>query len=332
MTLPSDDALLELRSLRAGFSSSGNFLEVLRGVDFSLATSATLGIAGESGCGKSLTALSILGLLPKPNAELKSGEILFRGRDLLKLSPPQMRGVRGSGISMVFQDAMSSLNPVRTVGSQLSEAIAMHDVAKTRGQLRDVGIELLRSVGIPAAEHRMRDYPHQLSGGMQQRVMIAMALASKPQLLIADEPTTALDLTIQAQILKLLKDIQSKTQMAVLFISHDLAVIADLCDAILVMYAGEVVESASVEDFFAEAFHPYSRGLLASLPRLDLPPKTSLQTIAGGVVNFASLPPGCAFAPRCPYAKEDCSRARPSLFRVSERRLVRCFLWRELAR
>jgi peptide/nickel transport system ATP-binding protein len=303
-------ALLEVRALRTSFEVEGGAFAAVDGVSFSIERGRTLGIVGESGCGKSVTALSIMGLVPKPG-RLAGGEILFDGTDLLKVSPAALRELRGDRIAMIFQEPMTSLNPVLTVGEQIVEAILRHR-PMSREAADSRAIEMLRTVHIPSAELRMRDYPHRLSGGMRQRVMIAMALACKPELLIADEPTTALDVTIQAQILDLMRTLRAETGTAIILITHDLGVVAELADDVVVMYAGRIVESARVGALFAEPQHPYTVGLLGSIPRLDIE-QDRLAAIEGQVPNPMAPVAGCSFHPRCPFAIERCQREDPPL-------------------
>jgi peptide/nickel transport system ATP-binding protein len=294
------------------------------GVGLRLERGRTLGIVGESGCGKSVTALSIMGLVPQPPGRIAAGEILFEGEDLLKLPPERMRDLRGDKLSMIFQEPMTSLNPVFTVGDQIAEAILRHrDVAA--GEARAQTIEMLRRVRIPSPELRVDEYPHQLSGGMRQRVMIAMALACNPQLLIADEPTTALDVTIQAQILELMRALRTELGTAIILITHDLGVIAELADDVVVMYAGRVIERCAVQALFSEPQHPYSVGLLGSIARLDRE-QARLSAIDGFVPDAAAMPAGCRFHPRCPFAVEKCSHEVPKLVEVRKDHFAAC--WR----
>jgi oligopeptide/dipeptide ABC transporter ATP-binding protein len=281
------------------------------GVSFALEAGRTLGIVGESGCGKSVTALSIMGLVPQPPGRIAGGEILFEGRDLLKLTAAQLRELRGDRISMIFQEPMSSLNPAFTIGDQIAEVLLRHR-KYSRKKAKDVAIELLRKVRIPSPERRYDDYPHRLSGGMRQRAMIAMALACSPKLLIADEPTTALDVTIQAQILDLMRLLREETGTAIILITHDLGVVAELADDVAVMYAGRIVEHASVERLFAEPQHPYTIGLLGSIPRLHLE-QERLAAIEGQVPGPFAAGTGCRFEPRCPFAVEKCRVEAPLL-------------------
>jgi oligopeptide/dipeptide ABC transporter ATP-binding protein len=294
------------------------------GVSFSLHEGETLGLLGESGSGKSVTCLSILRLVPSPAGKIVSGRLIFRGQDLLKLSEKQMRGFRGKSISMILQDPLTSLNPVFTIGGQLMEALKIHRPAPV-SRLKELALELLRLVHIPEPETRLGSYPHQFSGGMRQRVVGAISIASEPRLLIADEPTTSLDLTIQAQFLRLLKELQTRTNLAILFITHDLGVAAKMCDRIAVMYAGRIVEEAPVRALFDDPAHPYTRGLMLSLPRLDKR-VDHLSSIQGQPPTLYNLPTGCAFAPRCPEATEICHREYPPETRLGDQRRVACWL------
>jgi peptide/nickel transport system ATP-binding protein len=303
--------LLEVRALKTFFQVEGGEFPAVDGISFSIDPGRTLGIVGESGCGKSVTALSIMGLVPQPPGRIAGGEILFDGVDLLKLSPAAMRELRGDRISMIFQEPMTSLNPVLTVGEQIVEGILRHRPMK-RDAAKNLAVEMLRRVHIPSPEQRFGDYPHRLSGGMRQRVMVAMALACKPKLLIADEPTTALDVTIQAQILDLMRTLREETGTAIILITHDLGVVAELADDVVVMYAGRIVERASVAALFAEPQHPYTVGLLGSIPRLDIE-QERLAAIEGQVPNPLAPVIGCRFHPRCPFAIERCLREEPPL-------------------
>ncbi len=293
------------------------------GVSFSLAAGRTLGIVGESGCGKSVTALSIMGLVPRPPGRIAGGEILFEGRDLLKVDAAQMRALRGDRISMIFQEPMSSLNPAFTIGDQISEVLLQHrDMSKA--QAKERGIQMLRRVRIPEPERRYDDFPHRLSGGMRQRVMIAMALACEPKLLIADEPTTALDVTIQAQILDLMRGLREETGTSIILITHDLGVVAELADDVAVMYAGRIVEHASVERLFAEPQHPYTIGLLGSIPRLHLE-QERLAAIEGQVPGQSASRVGCRFEPRCPFAIARCRTDDPVLVNMAQGHEAACW-------
>jgi oligopeptide/dipeptide ABC transporter ATP-binding protein len=316
--------LLDVRGLKTYFAVEGGEFRAVDDVSLTLEAGKTLGIVGESGCGKSVTALSIMGLVPQPPGRIAGGEIRFEGVDLLKLSPAEMRELRGDRISMIFQEPMTSLNPVFTVGDQIVEGILRHrrisrEDAKTRA------IEMLRRVRIPSPEQRFDDYPHRLSGGMRQRAMIAMALACEPKLLIADEPTTALDVTIQAQILDLMRVLREETGTAIILITHDLGVIAEVAHDVVVMYSGRVVERSSVARLFAEPQHPYTIGLLGSIPKLHLE-QPRLAAIEGQVPNPLAPVTGCRFHPRCPFAVDQCRRAEPSLVAVTAGHEVAC--WR----
>jgi len=303
-------ALLEVKDLRTSFHTDDGIVKAVDGVSFSVEKGQTLGIVGESGCGKSVTCLTIMGLNPKRSA-ITSGEALFKDENLLKMSQRRLRDIRGNDIAMIFQDPMTSLNPVHSVGKQLVEAILLHrDVTKKAAKAR--ALELLEAVGIPRANRRIDDYPHQFSGGMRQRVMIAMALVNDPDLLIADEPTTALDVTTQAQILSLMKRLQQDFGSAIIFITHDLGVVAETADDVLVMYAAKVVEQANVSDLFNRPQHPYTWGLMGSLPRLDADTERLVQ-IPGQPPSLLRPPRGCRFHPRCPYVMNICRETEPEL-------------------
>jgi oligopeptide/dipeptide ABC transporter ATP-binding protein len=326
--------LLRVRDLVTSFRTDTGPLRAVDGVSFDVPEGKTVGVVGESGCGKSVTSLSILRLVPSPPGRIESGTIELRGRDLTKLTEREMQGVRGNEISMIFQEPMTSLNPVYTVGAQIVEAIRLHQ-KKSRREAWDRATEMLRLVGIASPETNVRAYPHQLSGGQRQRVMIAMALACEPKLLIADEPTTALDVTIQAQILELLRSLQEKMKMSIMLITHDLGVVAEYAHHVLVMYAGKIVESAPTAELFARPRHPYTRGLLASLPTLNgaregREKPTRLPTIEGMVPDLRQLPPGCRFAARCPMAIDACTKEEPALADVGDGRASRCIRWSEL--
>jgi peptide/nickel transport system ATP-binding protein len=314
--------LLEVKNLGTYFETDGGEFRAVDGVSFSLEPGRTLGIVGESGCGKSVTALSIMGLIPHPPGRIAAGEILFEGVDLLKLKPAEMRERRGNQISMIFQEPMTSLNPAFTVGDQIVEVILRHR-AVTKQQASEHAIEMLRRVRIPSPERRFEEYPHKLSGGMRQRVMIAMALACDPKLLIADEPTTALDVTIQAQILDLMRKLRDETGAAIMVITHDLGVIAEIAHEVIVMYAGRVIERAEVGALFRDPKHPYTIGLLGSIPRLTTE-QARLTTIEGVVPNPMAIPTGCRFHPRCPFAIDDCLRVDPPLREVKPGQFAAC--------
>jgi len=314
--------LLELRGVKTHFFTSDGVVKAVDGVSYEIRYGQTVGVVGESGCGKSITALSVMRLIERPGRTI-AGEILLDGRDLLKLSEEEMRDVRGNTISMIFQEPMTSLNPVYPVGDQIAEAVQLHRKVDRR-QAWDRAIEMLQQVGIADAKRRVKAYPHQLSGGMRQRVMIAMALSTNPELLIADEPTTALDVTIQAQILELMKSLREENRMAIMLITHDLGVIAEMADEVVVMYAGKIVERADVTTLFEAPHHPYAKGLLASIPRLG-EKRARLEVIQGVVPNPLNLPTGCLFKRRCPYAMPVCDVDPP--FRVvTPGHLSRCWL------
>ncbi len=317
--------LLELQGLKTHFFTEAGVVRAVDGVTYRIPHGKTLGVVGESGCGKSITALSILRLVPDPG-KIVEGQVLFDGDDLSALSEADMRTIRGNRISMIFQEPMTSLNPVFTVGNQIAEAIILHEKA-TRDEARRRTIELLQKVGIPSPEQRVDEYPHQMSGGMRQRVMIAMALACNPALLIADEPTTALDVTIQAQILDLLKELQRDFGMSILMITHDLGVIAETADEVVVMYAGKIVEYAETAELFGNPMHPYSQGLFRSRPKLGMNPEDALAVIPGSVPNPLYFPSGCKFHPRCDQVKENCSTVEPELLEVKPGHWVSCVLY-----
>ncbi|MFO7171463.1 MAG: ABC transporter ATP-binding protein [Bacillota bacterium] len=316
------DKLVEIRNLRTYFYTEDGVMPAVDGVSLYIRRGETLGVVGESGCGKSVTSLSIMRLIPSPPGKIVEGEILFEGRDLLKLPEPEMRKIRGNEISMIFQEPMTSLNPVFTVGDQIAEAIMLHQGLNYKEAMAKA-VEMLRLVGIPAPEKRVKDYPHQMSGGMRQRVMIAMALSCNPKLLIADEPTTALDVTIQAQILDLMRKLKKELGMAIMLITHDLGVVAEMCERVVVMYAGKVVEEADVVSLFKQPLHPYTEGLLQSIPRLD-EDRERLHVIEGVVPNPLNMPQGCRFHPRCPYAIDKCREVEPPLEPVGDGRFVAC--------
>jgi oligopeptide transport system ATP-binding protein len=317
--------LLDVRDLRTQFATQDGLVNAVNGVSFELNEGETLGIVGESGCGKSVTVLSIMRLIPQPPGKISAGQILFHGTDLISVSDDQMRRIRGHKIAMIFQDPMTSLNPVLTIGRQVSEALELH-LAMTPNQARQRTIELLQLVNIPEAAKRVNDYPHQFSGGMRQRVMIAMALSCNPELLIADEPTTALDVTIQAQIIDLVRRLQRELGMAVIWITHDLGVVAGMCERVNVMYAGFIIETAAVRDIYASPQHPYTKGLLGSIPRLDAKSKSKLTPIDGLPPDLIDLPAGCPFAARCSYVQEICRSERPLLRTVTPGHQTACWI------
>jgi oligopeptide/dipeptide ABC transporter ATP-binding protein len=305
--------LLEVKNLETAFDVDGSIYNAVDDVSFSVEHGRTLGIVGESGCGKSVTSLSVMRLIQKPGF-IKSGQILFNGIDLLKLSDNEMRKIRGNKIAMIFQEPMTSLNPVFTCGEQIEEVIRLHQGHMPKVEQKQKAIEMLKKVGIPAPERRYHDYPHQLSGGMRQRVMIAMAITCNPELLIADEPTTALDVTIQAQILDLMRGLKSSENMGMILITHDLGVVAEMCDDVAVMYAGQIVEQGPVKEIFTSPKHPYTRGLLNSIPHFESGHRLKkLNTIAGMVPSLINLPKGCRFNERCDKAKQICLEQNPVL-------------------
>ncbi|MBC8011989.1 MAG: ABC transporter ATP-binding protein [Burkholderiales bacterium] len=320
--------LLEVRDLAVAFDTDAGRLRAVDGVSFSISRGRTLGLVGESGCGKSVTALSLLQLLPRPAGHIVGGQILFENTDLAHASETELLKIRGGRIGMVFQEPMTALNPVHRIGRQLSEVFLLHRT-KDKAEAARLAVEMLAKVGIPSPEIRAQEYPHQLSGGMRQRVVIAMALACNPALLIADEPTTALDVTIQAQILDLMRGLQKELGMAILLITHDLGVVAEMCDELVVMYAGRIAEQGPIEEIFARPAHPYTRGLLNAIPRLDAPRKSRLATIPGLVPGLAEMPAGCRYANRCPHSTAACEK-QPPLETISEGHTVACHHWREV--
>ena len=322
------ELLLDIRGLRTQFFTDDGLARAVDGVSYSLEKGETVGVVGESGCGKSVTALSVLRLIPDPPGKIVEGEILFEGTDLLQLSAADMRRIRGNDISMIFQEPMTSLNPVFTIGNQITEAVRLHQGLNKKDALAKA-VEALKLVGIPVPERRVHEYPHQLSGGMRQRAMIAMALSCNPKVLIADEPTTALDVTIEAQILDLMRTLQEELGTAIIMITHDLGVIADISRKVVVMYAGKIVEQAPVERIFASPNHPYTQGLLQSLPRVDKDAsgaKQRLQEIPGIVPSLLNLPTGCKFASRCPSVMPQCKEQEPPLEPVATDHYSACWL------
>jgi oligopeptide transport system ATP-binding protein len=319
------DLILDVQGLETQFKTPEGTVHAVNGVSFSLKEGETLGVVGESGCGKSVTMLSIMRLIPTPPGKITAGSALYRGKDLLKMSNDEIRHVRGSQISMIFQDPMTSLNPVLTIGRQLTEPLELH-VSMNQEQARQRAVELLEMVGIPRAKDRLNDYPHQFSGGMRQRVMIAMALSCSPQILIADEPTTALDVTIQAQITDLVKRLRDELGMAIIWITHDLGVVARLVQRVVVMYGGFIIEESGVKDLYANPQHPYTIGLLGSLPRLDLDQRQRLVSIDGLPPMLFQKPTACPFAPRCKWVVERCWQENPALEEVALEHRVACWV------
>jgi len=322
-----EESILKVEGLVTRFDTEAGAVKAVDGISFELRRGEILGIVGESGSGKSVTNLSILRLVQSPPGKIAGGKVIFQGRDLLEAREEDVRVLRGKNISMIFQDPLTSLNPVLKVGMQIGEAIELHHHVSRR-EARAKAVEMLKLIGIPDAERRADDYPHQFSGGMRQRVMIAMALSCKPDILIADEPTTALDVTIQAQILELIKNLSARDTTAVILITHDLGVVAGMCDSVCVMYAGRIVERAFVDDLFYDPKHPYTRGLLDSIPRTDQADDERLYSIPGSPPSLVDMPEACPFHPRCPKAMEVCRRARPPETRLSGRgpRSVECWL------
>ncbi|MFF7855521.1 oligopeptide/dipeptide ABC transporter ATP-binding protein [Streptomyces sp. NPDC007904] len=319
--------LLDVRDLYVEFDTRDGVARAVNGVTYGVDAGETLAVLGESGSGKSVTAQAVMGILDTPPGQITGGQVLFRGRNLLGLKEEERRRVRGAEMAMIFQDALSSLNPVLSVGDQLGEMFVVHR-GMSRRDARARAIELMDRVGIPAARERVRQYPHQFSGGMRQRVMIAMALALEPALIIADEPTTALDVTVQAQVMELLAELRREYRMGLILITHDLGVVADVADRIAVMYAGRIVESAPVHDIYKAPAHPYTRGLLDSIPRLDHKGR-ELHAIQGLPPSLTRIPPGCPFHPRCPMARDVCRTDVPPLYEVSPARGSACHFWRE---
>ncbi|WEH39858.1 ABC transporter ATP-binding protein [Streptomyces sp. NBC_01218] len=319
--------LLEVRDLHVEFHTRDGVARAVNGVDYSVAEGETLAVLGESGSGKSVTAQAVMGILDMPPGKITGGEVLFKGQDLLKMKKDERRRIRGQEMAMIFQDALSSLNPVLTVGDQLGEMFRVHR-GMSRKDSRKKAIELMDRVRIPAAQERVGNYPHQFSGGMRQRIMIAMAMALEPALIIADEPTTALDVTVQAQVMELLAELQQEYRMGLILITHDLGVVADVADKIAVMYAGRIVETAPVHEIYKRPAHPYTKGLLQSIPRLDQKGQ-ELYAIKGLPPNLLRIPPGCAFNPRCPMARDVCRTDEPPLYDVAEHRASACHFWKE---
>jgi len=319
------DPILKVKNFSAGFLKDGIVYPAVDRISFDLKKGETLGIVGESGCGKSVTALSIMKLLPVPSGKYIGGGIFFMDKNILDMNPGEMRSIRGNRIAMIFQEPMTALNPVKKIGKQINEVFELHRRDLKRIEMEKETLSLLEKVGIPDPAQRMNEYPHQLSGGMRQRVMIAIALACKPDILLADEPTTALDVTIQAQILDLIKELQRESGMSVIFITHDLGVIAELCDNVVVMYAGRIAEKAPVAELFKKPMHPYTTGLLDSIPKFDYKRKTRLKSIDGMVPSITDYPEGCRFRNRCIYAFEPCSLKHPEEFEIEENHKVNCY-------
>ena len=324
------EPVLQVKGLKTYYYTEEGVVPAVDGLDFEVEPGETFAIVGESGCGKSVTSLSILRLIPSPPGKIIDGEIIYHGQELVKKSEREMRSIRGNDISMIFQEPMTSLNPVFTVGQQIGESFRFHQ-QMGKAEMLKKSIEMLRLVGIPEPEHVINDYPNQLSGGMRQRVMIAMALACNPKILIADEPTTALDVTIQAQIMELIVRLNEQLNMGVMLITHDLAVVAQTCSRVIVMYLGQIVEEADVLTLFDHPCHPYTEGLMRSIPRMEGDRTKPLYMIPGTVPLLSQIPTGCRFAPRCAYATERCRQETPQLTPVSDKQSVRCFRAAELA-
>ena len=322
-----EEVILKVKNLITAFDTEAGRIRAVDDISFEVKKEQTLGIVGESGCGKSVTALSIMRLLPKPTGVFEGGQILFDEIDIAMLPAERMQEIRGNRISMIFQEPMTALNPVHRVGKQIGEVFRLHYAAMSQEVIRGESLKMLHKVGIPDPDERLEEYPHQISGGMRQRVMIAMALAGRPDILIADEPTTALDVTIQAQILTLMRALQEETGMAIIFITHDLGVIAETCDDVVVMYAGKVAETAPVVELFKDPKHPYSRGLLSSIPRLEGQRKGRLSIIKGSVPSLYELPEGCRFQNRCPHVMDICKVDPPPLTTVGENHFASCYLY-----
>ncbi len=324
------EPLLTVKDLAVSFETDFGRLRAVDSFSFELSAGETLGIVGESGCGKSVSCMALLDLLPKPAGQIDAGKVVLQGTDIRTISREELYKVRGGEVGFIFQDPMTALNPVKTIGKQLAEMYELHKPGYSSERVTSECLELLARVGVPSPAARLHVYPHQLSGGLRQRVMIAMALTCKPKVLIADEPTTALDATIQAQILLLLQDLQKETNMGIVMVTHDLAVVAQQCDSVLVMYAGRVVEEGPVEEIFANPKHPYTQMLMASMPTLDTPTKSELPTIPGRVPSLYAMPSGCRFNNRCPYAQMNCVSLSPEFEKVNADHRVRCLHHAEL--
>lgn len=325
-----NEPLLAVKNLKTHFHTERGKVTAVNGVSFSMNKGEIVGIVGESGCGKSVMSQSIIRLLDHTDSIEYEGQVLFDDQDMLTLSPSNLRAIRGNDISIIFQDPLTSLNPVYTIGNQLEEVIRLHQ-KKSKKEARQKAIEILRLTGIPSPEARVNEYPHQLSGGMQQRVMIAMALACEPKLLIADEPTTALDVTIQAQILELIVEMNQKLGMGVLFITHDLGVVSEVCTSVKVMYLGQIVEETTTERLFEMPLHPYTQGLIKSIPKLEGSRHDKLHVIEGTVPSFANIPLGCSFSTRCPFADEKCRNEEPTMEKVTADHSVKCWHYAEIS-
>lgn len=323
--LQSQQPILQVTNLTTRFKITGAYVHAVNGISYTLHEGGSLGVVGESGCGKSVSMMSVMRLIPQPPGEITAGEVLYGGHDLLKLTSEEMRHVRGKEIAMIFQDPMTSLNPVMTIGRQITEMLELH-MSMDRKQARARAAELLTMVGIPRAADRLDDYPHQFSGGMRQRVMIAMALSCVPQVLIADEPTTALDVTIQAQIVDLVKKLRDELGMAIIWITHDLGVVARLVQNVIVMYAGYIVERAPVVDLYSQPSHPYTLGLLGSLPRVDATERQRLVSITGAPPDLVDVPIGCPFAPRCKFVIDRCRQENPPLMPIGPAHEAACWV------
>lgn len=322
-----NEVILEVKGLKTYFYTDGGKVKSVDDVSFEVKKGKTLGIVGESGCGKSITMLSIMRLIESPPGKIEAGEILYHGENLLTKKEDEMRKIRGNNIAMIFQEPMTSLNPVYTIGEQIMEAVRIHNPEMNKKAVRERAIEMLRLVNIPMAEKRVDEYPHQLSGGMRQRVMIAMALSCGPELLMCDEPTTALDVTIQAQILELINELKNKLGAAIIMVTHDLGVISEVADDVQVMYAGKVVEFSTVDDIFERPLHPYTSGLMSCIPKINEEVE-ELAVIKGMVPSFDDMPKGCAFSPRCGFAKKMCEDSMPPLYDIDGHK-VRCFKYSE---
>lgn len=323
-------SILKVQDLSVSFQTETGFVTAVDSVSFSLKREETLGIVGESGCGKTVTALALMRLLPHPASRINSGEIIFDGKNILNLPVEKMFQIRGRKIAMIFQEPMTALNPVKTIGRQIAEVYHLHFPQMSSVEITKSSVEMLARVGIPLPDMRLKEYPYQLSGGMRQRVMIAMALAGKPEILIADEPTTALDVTIQSQILDLIEDLQREIGMSIILITHNLGMLAQICDRVLVMYAGQIAEKAKVIDLFKNPRHPYTLGLLHCLPQLDYPSKLPLKTIKGMVSSLMDMPKGCRFQNRCPYVEQKCRLKPPPLEICASEHETACYRWKEV--